>query len=277
MQAKTSPVYQIFLQQHQEAKTIFLELGKEIKSKKAIDLLGHLEFLELFSDMISKIHFENRSPEKSLFSPLQRLKKSLQKIHHLKLVEKTIKTKELTTGQKFESFKNYLADEKRHMQKEAFDLVVGSSLKSWEELLEGIKNWSKGINPLMINTAIHQLVQEELESITKEVKPPVGAQAFRDLFEALRKVIMLENILIHLGFNSIFISEIHQEIFTLKNDLKPWYANHLTFQTISHFLSQKEEISKKYLDWVKELKDEKKLLSLQIEQQSIHLFAKIMT
>lgn len=277
MQAKTSPVFQIFFQQHQEAKTIFLELGKEIKSKKAVELLVYLEFLELYSDLMSKIHFENKSQEESLFSPFKKLKKSLQKIHHLKLVEKTIKAKEITTGQKFESFKNYLAAQKREMQKEAFDMVVGSSLKTWEEFLDEVKHWSKGINPLMISTAIHQFVQEELESITREVKPPVSAQAFRDLFEAFRRVIMLENILIHLGFNSIFIAQIHEEIQTVKNELKPWYANHLTFQTISHFLSQKEEISKKYLDWVKELKDEKKLRSQQIEQQSLQLLSKIMS
>ena len=77
MQVKTSPVFQIFLQQHQEAKTLFLDLGKEIKSKKAIQLLGHMEFLELYADLLSKIHFENKDLDHSLFSPLKKLKKSL--------------------------------------------------------------------------------------------------------------------------------------------------------------------------------------------------------
>jgi hypothetical protein len=277
MQVKTSPVFQIFLQQHQEAKTLFLDLGKEIKSKKAVDLLGHLEFLELYSDLIYKIQGETKNQEKPLFSPLLRLKKSLQKIHHLKLVEKTTKSREITSGQKFESFKNYLAAQKRQMQKDAFELVVSSSLKTWDEFQDGIRLRSKGINPLMISTAIHQLVQEELESIRVEVMPPVSAQTFRDLFETFRRIIMLENILLHLGFNSIFIPQIHQEIQTVKNELKPWYSNHLSFQTLSHFLSQKEEAAKKYLDWVKELKEEKKIRSVEIEQQSLQLISKIMS
>jgi hypothetical protein len=277
MQVKASPVFQIFFQHHQEAKSLFLELGKEIKTKKALELFNQLEFLELYSDLISKIHFENKSLPQPIFAPLKRLKKSLKKLQYLKLVDKNLKNKELNTGQKFESFKEYLASQKRQIQEDAFDLVLGSSLKTWDELLEASRKWSKGINPLMISTAVHQLVQEELELVNKEVKPPISTQAFRDLFESLRRVIMLENLLIHLGFNSIFLPQIHEEIQLVKNNLKPWYTNHLTFQTISHFLSEKEEISKKYLDWVKELKEEKKTISLTVEIQAVQLLSKIMT
>jgi hypothetical protein len=277
MQVKTSPVFQIFLQQHQEARALFLELGKEIKSKKSIELLGHLEFLELYSDLLAKIHFEHDSLGQSLFSSFKKLKKSLRKIQHLKLVEKTLKSREIDTGQKFESFRTYLSSQKRIMQKEAFDLVVGSSLKAWEELLDRAHQASKGIKPLMISTAIHQLVQEELELATNDVKTPMSTQSFRDLFESFKKVIMLENILLHLGFNSIFIPQIHQEIQTVKNGLKPWYSNHLTFQTMTHFLSEKEDISKKYLDWVKELKEEKKKMSTEIEKQAFELVKKVIS
>jgi hypothetical protein len=254
-----------------------LELGKEIKSKKAVELLVYLDFLELFSELISKIRFENQSQEKQIIPPFKRLKKSLQKIHHLRLVEKTIKTKELSDEQKFESFKEYLASQKKQIHKESFELVVGSTLKSWEDFLEGIHRGSKGINPLMISTVIHQVVQEELEIISKEAKPPINVHTFRDLFETLKRIIMLENVLIHLGFNSIFIPQIHEEIQSLKNELKPWFSNHLTFQSLSHFLSQREEISKKYLDWGKELKEEKKIRSMEIERKSILLLSKIMS
>nr|WP_287937674.1 hypothetical protein [Algoriphagus sp.] len=277
MQVKTSPVFQIFLQQHQEAKALFLDLGKEIKSKKAIELLGHLEFLELYSDLLSKIHFENESLGQSMFSSFKKLKKSLRKIQHLKLVEKSLKLRETESGQKFESFRTYLSSQKRIMQKEAFDLMVGSSLKAWDDFLERAHQASKGIKPLMISTAIHQLVQEELELATNDVKTPMSTQSFRDLFESFKKVIMLENILLHLGFNSIFIPQIHQEIQLVKNGLKPWYSNHLTFQTMTHFLSEKEDISKKYLDWVKELKEEKKKMSTDIEKQAFELVKKVIS
>ena len=87
---------------------------------------------------------------------------------------------------------------------------------------------------------------------------------------------MLENILLHLGFNSIFIPQIHQELQSVKNGLKPWYANHLSFQALTQFLSEKESPSKKYIEWLKELKQEKKSLSSEIEKQAFELMNKVL-
>ena len=270
-----SPVFQLFSHQHQQAKALFLELGKEIKSTKAIALLEQLEFLELYSELLEKIHFEQKHLGYSLFFPLKTLKKSLKKIHHLKLVEKGLKEREKNLSLTFESFKTYLNEQKRGMQKEAFDLMVGSSLKMWEDYLEKAFEASKCIKPLVLNTSIHQLVQEELAFMTKEVTPPMSTQGFRDLFEGLRKVIILENLLVHLGLNPIYLPQIHEELERLKNGLKPWYANHLNLQSLTHFIGQQEEVSKKYLDWVKELKDEKKSLTATLEKQAISLLRKV--
>jgi hypothetical protein len=276
MQVKTSPVFQLFEQQHQEAKGLFLDLGKQIKAKKAIELLSKIEFLELYADLMSKIHSAENGNEKENRSPFSSLKKSLRKIHHLKLVERIIKRKSMESDQTFESFKSYLELEKRKIQKEAFDLAVGSSLRSWENFLDQTKSASKGLKPLMISTAIHQLINEELNVLNQEMKSPLSTSAFRDLFESLRKIIMLENFLIHLGFNPIFVSQIHGEIQTLKENLKPWYANHLSFQALTQFLSEKESPSKKYIEWLKELKQEKKSLSSEIEKQAFELMGKVL-
>ncbi len=276
MQVKTSPVFQLFEQQHQEAKGLFLDLGKQIKAKKAIELLSKIEFLELYADLMSKIHSAENGNEKENRSPFSSLKKSLRKIHHLKLVERIIKRKSTESDQTFESFKSYLELEKRKIQKEAFDLAVGSSLRSWENFLDQTKSASKGLKPLMISTAIHQLINEELNVLNQEMKSPLSTSAFRDLFESLRKIIMLENFLIHLGFNPIFVSQIHGEIQTLKENLKPWYANHLSFQALTQFLSEKESPSKKYIEWLKELKQEKKSLSSEIEKQAFELMGKVL-
>lgn len=127
----------------------------------------------------------------------------------------------------------------------------------------------------MIRTAINQLVEEELEYLQKDLKVPFSTQAFPELFESLRKIIMLENLLVHLGFNPIFVSLIHQEIQQLKENLKPWYSNHLALQALAAFLAQKENPSRKYLDWAKDLKAEKKSLSTQIERQAVDLLQKI--
>ena len=270
-----SPVFQLFSHQHQQAKALFLELGKEIKSSKAIALLEQLEFLELYSELLEKIHFEQKHLGYSLFFPLKTLKKSLKKIHHLKLVEIGLKQREKALSISFESFKTYLNEQKRGIQKEAFDLMVGSSLKIWEEYLEKAHEASKVIKPLVLTTSIHQLVQEELSFLVKEVSSPISTQGYRDLFEGLRKVIILENLLIHLGLNPIYLPQVHEELEQLKNGLKPWYANHLNLQSLTHFIGQREEVSKKYLDWVKELTEEKKALSSTLEKQALSLLRKV--
>ncbi len=276
MQVKTSPVFLIFEQQHQEAKILFLALGKQIKSKKAIELQTKLEFLELFTELMEKIHFENQSLSNELFLPFKPLKKSLRKTHHLKLVERNLKSKEERSGLQFDSYRDYLLIQKKKIQKEAFDLVVGSTLKTWDDFRENAQKSSRGIKPLTINTAINQLFQDELIFLHRELKAPISSQGFRDLFESLRKIIMLENLLIQLGFNPIFVSSIHEEIAQVKDQLKPWYSNHLAFQTLSGFLAEKTSISKKYMDWIKELKEEKKSLSSEIEKQAFALLKKVL-
>ena len=226
---------------------------------------------------MSKIHFENETLAIDLFSAFKPLKKSLRKTHHLKLVEQNLKSREEKTLLTYESYRSYLDVQKRKIQKEAFDLVVGSTLKTWDDFQQKSHQSSRGIKPLMINTAINQLVQEELESLRSNLKAPLESQGFRDLFESLRKIIMLENLLIQLGFNPIFVSQIHNEISQLKENLKPWYSNHLSFQTLSGFLAEKEDISKKYMDWIRELKEEKKSLSSEIEKQAFELLRKVIS
>ena len=191
------------------------------------------------------------------------------------MVETGLKQREKNLSLAFDSFKTYLNEQKRGMQKEAFDLMVGSSLKMWEEYLEKAHEASKGIKPLVLTTSIHQLVQEELSYLGKEVSSPISTQGFRDLFEGLRKVIILENLLIHLGLNPIYLPQVHEELEQLKNGLKPWYANHLNLQSLTHFIGQQEAVSKKYLDWVKELKDEKKSLATTLEKQALSLLRKV--
>jgi hypothetical protein len=62
----------------------------------------------------------------------------------------------------------------------------------------------------------------------------------------------------------------------LKENMKPWYSNHLALQSITQYLSDKDGIQKKYLDWIKDLKEEKKSLSSLVEKQAQTLFAKIL-
>jgi hypothetical protein len=44
---------------------------------------------------------------------------------------------------------------------------------------------------------------------------------------------------------------------------------------LTHFIGQQEAVSKKYLDWVKELKEEKKGLATTLEKQALSLLRKV--
>jgi hypothetical protein len=275
MQVKVSPVFQIFEQQHREAKELFLALGKQIKSKKVIELAGKMAFLELYTDLMAKIHLDKEGSAFDAFNPFKKLQKNLRKIHHYKLVEKSLKIREVKAGMTFNSYRQFLEDHKKGLYIESFDLIVGSTLKSWDDFLFKSHQASKGIKPLMINTAINQIIQEELEFLHINQKNQMDSRVLRDVFDGLRMIIMLENLLIHLGFNSIFIESIHEEINQLKQNLKPWYSNHLALQSLTQFLGEKQEVPKKYLDWVKDLREERKSLSSQVEKQAQQLFSKI--
>ncbi|WP_192085727.1 hypothetical protein [Algoriphagus sp. Y33] len=276
MQAKVSPVFQLFESQHQEAKALFLTLGKQIKSKKAIELLGKMDFLELYADLMAKVHFDIEGLNFNIFSDFKLMKRSLRKIHHFKLAEKSLNNRELVLGIKYNGYRIHLDKYKKKLYAEAFDLIVGSTLKSWDEFHQKAMNASRGIKALTINTAVNQIIQEELEFFALDHKGSMDSKALKDTFEGLRTIIMLENTLIQMGFNSIFVAGIHGEIEALKNNLKPWYSNHLSLQSLTHFLGTKEVVSKKYLDWAKELKTEKTALSAQAEKQAHDLFDKIL-
>jgi hypothetical protein len=277
MRGTLSPVFQVFEQQFFEAKDLFLVLSKQIKSKKAIALSGKMIFLEIYAELLAKVHYQKEGLEFDIYSDFKRLKKNLQKIHHFKLVEKRLNEQELRSGLLYAGYRDFLNQQKKQLYIQTFDMVVSSTLKSWEDFYLKSEKASRGIKPLMINTAINQIIQEELEYFTIDAKGKMDSMVLRDIFEGLRKIIIFENLLIHLGFNPIFISSIHLEIEELKDNLKPWYSNHLTLQSLSGFLAEKQDVSKKYLKWAKDLKEEKKMLSVQAENQAKSLFKKILS
>lgn len=276
MQAKHSPVFQIFESQHLQAKELFLSLGKQIKSKKAIELATKMDFLEVYAELLNKIHFDVKDLNFELFSQFKNLQKSLHKIHHFKLVEKSLNERELAYDITYGSYRKNLTEYKKDLYTKAFDLIVGSPLKSWDDFFDKANKYSQNIKPLAINTAINQVIEEELEYFTMDSKGAMDTKLLKDTFIGLRILVMLENMRIHLGFNPIFVPKIHAEIEELKNNLKPWYVNHLNYQSLSYFASEREDLSKKYMDWLKDLKAEKKILTALSEKRARKLFEKIL-
>lgn len=275
MQVKISPIFSLFEKQHEEAKELFLALGRQMKSKKSIELLRKLTFLELYVELISKVHYKVDEPFKDHFAAFVPLQKSLRKIQHLQLVINNLDQRKKYTGLTYGSYENHLEKYKKSLYNASYDLILSSSLQPWDEFLLNAKHASERLKPLAVNTAINHLIQEELESFHPNLHGEMDTSGLKAVFKGLRTIIMLENVLIYLGFNPIYIAKTHQDIAEVKNNLKPWYSNHLAFQSLSHFLGSKQVVSKKYLEWMKDLSGEKKELTHQVEQEAISLFKKI--
>jgi hypothetical protein len=235
-----------------------------------------MSFLEIYTDLLAKIHYTKEGLNFDIFSDFKQLKKNLHKVHHLKLVEKSLQEQELKSDLTYGGYREFLAHQKKHLYIQTFDMVIGSSLKTWEDFYQKCEKSSRGIKPLMVNTAINQIIQEELEYLGLDSKGAMDSTVLRDVFEGLRKLIIYENLRIHLGFNPIFVTSIHAEIEQLKDNLKPWYSNHIALQSLTGYLAEQEEVSKKYLKWAKDLKEEKQRLSIIAERQTKVLFGKIL-
>jgi hypothetical protein len=276
MQTKVSPVFSVFEKSHHEAIQLFFELSKRIRSKKAGQLYDKLLYLELFADLIGKIHFEQKELSNQLIRDFRPLEKDLKKIIRLKAVEQGLEKRQSSLAIRYNSYEQFIQTHKRGLHKVAFDRIVGSTTSEWSQLLDQVKKSSKGLKVLEVSTAIHQLVQDELEFFELEWKKGMDSRAYKDLHLGLQKIMKLEQLLGHLVLNPIFIARIHTEMKQMIDSLDSWYVNHLEIQFLSQFLAEKPKVSQKYLDWAKELKQKKKGLSSVIEKQASQLFAKIL-
>ncbi|NVJ85814.1 MAG: hypothetical protein HWE15_05880 [Algoriphagus sp.] len=276
MQTKVSRIFEVFEKNLLEAKSLFLELSKQIKSKKAASLYEKLEYLEIYGELLGKIHFEQEGLSNQIFRDFRLLQKDLRKIIRLKTVENGLRNRQNDKNLTYRSYGAFLAEHKKGLHTEAFDRIVGGTLSKWEKLQEQIKKGSAGHKPIAISTAIHQLVHEELEFFQVDWKIGLDSKACKDLQSGLIKILYLESILHSLGFNPIFVESIHEEMRQLLGSLSKWYSNHLELQTLSQYLSDKEEVAKKYLEWLKDLQIKKKSLSSLVEKQAQVLYQKIL-
>ena len=276
MTKRLSPIFPIFEKQHSEAKAIFFHLIKQMKSKKSIELLGKVSFLELFSELMISVHMDEQIIKGDIFSPFRPLQKNLRKIYHHKLVEASLQEKIKETGKHYNRFSKQLDAYKKDLYNRTYDMIVGSTLEHWDEFHDVALEASRGLKPLMLNSGINQVMRQELEQFHLDQTGTLGTQKLKEIYQGIRRIIILENILIQIGFNSIFPSETHDEINELKDSLKVWYKAHLALQSLTYFISHEPQPSAKYVNWLKDLTKTKKSLSLQAEGQAKSLFDKLL-
>ncbi|WP_235893482.1 hypothetical protein [Litoribacter populi] len=267
---KTSPVFQLFAQQYDEGHRLFEELSKMVKTKKAIILEEKLIFIEIYLQLLGKIHFEDENLKFKLFKPFSQLFKCLKKILHLRLIREEFQAK--AGDNTYNSFSLFLEKEKKELYTEVFDMLQRFPHNAWEELYDKVLKRSKGLKPLMINTATTKIINEEVEYSHFDSLHEMDALSIKDIYESLQTIIAVENFRIVSGLNPVFTSSIHDDLNKLSQLLLKWYQNHLLFQQLTFFFSERESISEKYKNLLDGIKKDKKKLTTKVVSQSKILF-----
>jgi hypothetical protein len=275
MKGKVSPIFSLFLHHFDEARSTFDALSKQYRGKKAIELESRLIFLEIYIDLLSKIHFKEDHLKFRLFSPFKKIFKGLKKTKHLKMVMNQVEMLK-NQGSSFNSYSKLLVSEKNRLYSEVYELVVSSPLQIWEDLYQEAFRHSKDLKPLMINTATTQVIDEELGFFKIENNGRLDSKTLKDIYEGIRVITALENLRVESGFNPVFVQEVHNRMSELQRIMLKWYENHLFIQHLVGFLTDKEAVPKKYLDLLSELQANKKTYTKQIEQQCNALFERIL-
>ncbi|MEX2591814.1 MAG: hypothetical protein WD426_03505 [Anditalea sp.] len=274
---KGAPLFSLFERQFNEAKISFNSLGKSLKSKKALELEGKLIFLNIYLNLLSKVHFKEEKLKFELFGPFKTICKGLKRIHHFKMVSDAFYIEKSRMDMEYNSYEKYLIAEKKELYKEVYEGLLFSSPDIWEPLYTGADHYSKEIQPLMINTATTQLINEEIEYCGSNGDSHLDSQAIKEILEGLRIIIAVENITIAIGLNPLFTGAIHGEIKELCQVLNKWHQNHLFAQYLSSFLSEKDQAGTKYLELVKNIKSNKQRLTKEVAGHCKYTFAKLLS
>jgi hypothetical protein len=275
MLEKLPPMFHLFNQQYKEARNSFNALGKNFKSRKALELEDRLIFLNIYLQLLSKIHFKEERLKFESFGPFKTILKSLKRIHHYKLAMTAFEEEKRSRGSSYNTYENFLAAEKKELYKKAYEGLVSAPLDIWEELYITSYHYSKGVSPLMINTATTQLINEEIEDISVVDEDLLDSQSIRDLMEGLRIIHAVENINISLGLNPFFIPNIHLEMKALNQLVIKWHQTHLFAQHLNFFLGENDQVATKYLDMAKRTKIKKQRLTKELANLCMPFFSKL--
>ncbi len=276
MTGKTSPIFSLFSQQFDEARQNFTSLSKQFKGKKSMELEEKFIFFEIYINLLSRIHFNEERLKFELFYPFKKIFRNLKKVKHLKLITQRLEDIKFSKNLGYNTYEKHLAEDKKIIYAEGFDLIVSSPLQIWENLYEEIHRYSQALKPLMINTSITQIINEELEYFQLDQKTRLDSKALQDIYEGLRVITALENLRVKSGFNPIFVNDVHDQMKKLQQALFNWYRNHLFLQHLTNFLANKVDVNKKYIELLQTLKMNKKGYTQKVEQQCRSLFEKIL-
>ncbi|WP_158858657.1 hypothetical protein [Lunatibacter salilacus] len=276
MLERKAPTLLLFEQQLDAGKTLFGELAKKIRSKKAIHLEEKLFFYQLFLELIGKIHFEEKKLSLKLFSSFDQLYRNLKLVHHVRIINDLYESQRINLNEPLTDYKQDLDEDKKRVYTELFDTILSAPIKIWEDLYLSVYPFVRELTPFQVNTATTQIINEEVDFSHFDAKNELDPISIKDIYEGLNKIIAIENIRTSMGLNPIFTDAVHKKINLLSRQLYDWYQNHLFFQHFSHFLREKETVDKKHLQLLKTIKKNHKRLTTDVATQSVYLFTQVL-
>ena len=274
MSGKVSPLFHLFDQQYNEAKSCLGVLSKSFKSKKALELEEKLIFLNIYLHLLSKIHFTEENLRFEPFDPFKMIGKALRRIRYYKLAIITYEAEKASSGLSYNTYDKFLTTEKNELYKEVYDIIITAPLDAWEPLYATAHHYSQNIKPMMMDTSAAKLINEEIEYLNYQEKDTRDSQSIKEIMEGLQTITAVENIKIAVGFNSMFTEDIHVEMKKLSQVMNKWFQNHLFGQHLNYFLGEKEIVGTKYLELAKRIKTKKLRLTEEVVSLSQNLFVK---
>lgn len=256
MFGKVSPLFDLFDRQFGEARSLLNALGKNFRSRKALELEEKLIFINVYFHILNKIHFQEERLKFESYSSFNAICKSLKRIRHYKLAVSAFEEEKIEAT--YSTYEHFLLAEKKAIYKNAYEIIVSRPSDIWEPLYASAYDYSKGTKPLEIDTATRQVIDEELEYINFKGKEGMDSQALRDIMQALQIITVVENVKVAIGLNPVFTSDIHQEMKTLSKALARWNQTYLFAQHLNYFLSDNEGVGKKYLGLARRTKEKRK-------------------
>ena len=272
---KVSPLMELFDRKFYQAKSAFNFLNKNFKSTKALELNDNLIFLNIYLDLLNRIHFDEERLQFQLFEPFKPIHKALKRIQHFKLVQAALEQESSTHDTSYNTYKKFLAGEKKELYKEVYEILFTTPLDIWESLYASIGNYGRNNGPLQIDTATLQLVNEEIDFFQKDKNSQMDSQSIKYLMDGIRVITVVENVRIAVGMNTIFTDPVHEKLKGLRLALNRWRQTHLFGQHLQFFLGENIDVGPKYIDLAKRVKNNKQRLTKEIASLYHDLFSKL--
>lgn len=276
MESTLPQIMQAFDRYYGAGKTVFGELSKKIRSKKALELEDQLFFIRLFLLVLDRAHFKEKQRVSLSFGPFKELHKQLRKVQHIKMIQEGYDQHFGDNKGLYAEYGKAIAADKKDIYTHVYEIILSIPPQDWENLYRDVFQYAKGLSILTLNTAITQIINEEIEYFSFDAKTKLDPQSIHDIFKGIKKVTCLEKTRLNIGLNTIFTPLVHEQIIALEEEMVAWHKNQLLLQHLGNYLAKKEKVSKKYHAVLTQVQKMHKSLTQKIGDRCRQLFVKML-